>query len=162
MTSNDPIAEARRQWQAHGWGEAATGMAAVTSVVRLNQLFQARAEAALKPFGITFSRFEVLRLLLFSRSRALPMSVVSSRLQVHPASATSSVDRLVKDGLVRREPNPDDGRGVLVSVTDQGIALMSGATAALNEMFVDLALDPDDQEALVAIAARYRQAVENG
>ena len=31
MLSFDPIAEARRQWEAHGWHEAAPGMAAVAA-----------------------------------------------------------------------------------------------------------------------------------
>ena len=35
---SDPIEEARRQWVAHGWAEAADGMAAVTSIVRAQQI----------------------------------------------------------------------------------------------------------------------------
>ena len=41
----DPIAEAERQWVAHGWPDAALGMAAVTSVMRAHQLMLASVDA---------------------------------------------------------------------------------------------------------------------
>ena len=72
----DPIAEARRQWQDHGWVEAADGMAAVTSVFRAQQIYLARIDAVLRPLGLTFARYEVLMLLLFSRAGALPLNKV--------------------------------------------------------------------------------------
>ena len=40
----DPIAEATRQWETRGWADAAPGMAAVTSVMRVQQLLLARVE----------------------------------------------------------------------------------------------------------------------
>ncbi|HZD21811.1 MAG TPA: MarR family transcriptional regulator, partial [Acidimicrobiia bacterium] len=48
-TIRDPIAEARRQWIAHGWEEAASGMAAVTTITRVQQILEARVEQALAP-----------------------------------------------------------------------------------------------------------------
>ncbi|MEL4358217.1 MULTISPECIES: MarR family winged helix-turn-helix transcriptional regulator [unclassified Luteococcus] len=156
--SSDPIAEAKRQWAAHGWEHAAPGMATVVSVVRVHQLMMSRIEQELKPFGITFSRFELLALLMFSSSRALPMSKVSARLQVHPASVTNTVDRLVRDGLVERRPNPDDGRGQLVGITDQGITLVHGAVEVLNRVFTDLGLDDEERDQLSALCNVYRRA----
>ncbi|MEL4505007.1 MarR family transcriptional regulator [Luteococcus sp. H138] len=155
---SDPIAEAQRQWVAHGWEHAAPGMAAVVSLVRVHQLMMSRIEHELKPFGITFSRFELLALLMFSSSRALPMSKVSARLQVHPASVTNTVDRLVNDGLVERHPNPDDGRGLLVGITDQGIALVHSAAAVLNQVFTDLGLDEAERDQLTGLCNTYRRA----
>lgn len=59
----DPIAEVKRQWIAHGWESAADGMSAVTSVMRAHQLMLADVDRALKPFTLTFARYEMLRLL---------------------------------------------------------------------------------------------------
>src|SRR5690606_2710750 len=70
----DPIAEARRQWIAHGWTEAAAGMTAVTSIMRAHQLLLARVDATLKPFGLTFARYELLTLLSFTREGRMPMA----------------------------------------------------------------------------------------
>ena len=89
----DPIREAHRQWAAHGWGEAADGMAMVTSVVRAQQLLMERIDAALRPLDLTFARYEVLQLLAFSRSGSMPMTRLGSLLQVHPTSVTSAVGR---------------------------------------------------------------------
>jgi hypothetical protein len=107
----DPIAQARRLWAEHGWAEAAPGMAAVTSLMRAQQIVAARVDEALKPFGLSFARYEVLMLLLFSRRGSLPMARIGERLQVHPASVTNAVDRLEAQGLVRRSPHPTDRRG---------------------------------------------------
>ena len=95
----DPIGEAHRQWVAHGWADAADGMAMVTSVVRAQQLLMERIDAVLRPRGLTFARYEVLRLLSFTRAAAMPMSRLGSLLQVHPTSVTSAVDRLVRPGI---------------------------------------------------------------
>ena len=47
----DPIAEATRHWRDRGWTDAAPGMAAVTSIMRAQQIVQARVDAQLKPLG---------------------------------------------------------------------------------------------------------------
>ena len=110
----DPIEEAKRQWVAHGWAPAAEGMAAVTSVMRAQQIMQARVDEVLRPYDLTFARYEMLMLLHFSRRGSLPVTKASARLQVHPTSVTNAVDRLEAAGLVRRTPHPTDGRATLV------------------------------------------------
>ena len=72
--NRDPIAEARRNWERQGWDDVAAPMAAVTSIMRAQQILLARAHKALKPFSLTFARFELLALLDFSRERRMPMS----------------------------------------------------------------------------------------
>ena len=67
----DPIAEARRQWERHGWAEPAA-MAAATSIVRAHQLVLSAVDGALRPFGLTFARYEALVLLSFSRRGRCP------------------------------------------------------------------------------------------
>ena len=128
----DPIREAHRQWVAHGWGEAADGMAMVTSVVRAQQLLMERIDAALRPLDLTFARYEVLQLLAFSRSGSMPMTRLGSLLQVHPTSVTSAVGRLVAQGYVERVRSEDDRRVVRAVLTDAGRAAVEKATEALN------------------------------
>src|SRR5436305_1648240 len=106
-------------------------MRAATSIMRAHQLLLSRLDGILKPHDLTFARYEALVLLRFSRSGALPLSVIGDRLMVHPTSITNIVDRLVRQGLVERRPNPRDGRGVLASLTGDGRALVERATADL-------------------------------
>ena len=128
----DPIREAQRQWVAHGWADAADGMAMVTSVVRAQQLLMERIDAALRPLDLTFARYEVLQLLAFSRSGSMPMTRLGSLLQVHPTSVTSAVGRLVAQGYVERVRSEDDRRVVRAVLTDAGRAAVERATEALN------------------------------
>ncbi|MBM7507783.1 MarR family transcriptional regulator [Nocardioides sp. 31GB23] len=132
MSERDPIREAHRQWVAHGWPEAADGMALVTSVVRVQQLLSGRIEAVLRPLDLTFARYEVLRLLSFSSAGRLPMMRLGSLLQVHPASVTSAVDRLERQGFVRRVRGDGDRRVVLAEITDAGREVVERATEGLN------------------------------
>ncbi|RPI24620.1 MAG: MarR family transcriptional regulator [Actinobacteria bacterium] len=136
----DPIAEARRQWEHHGWGEAAPGMAAVTTVVRVHQIVTSRVEEALAPLRLSFARFEILRLLGFSRAGSLPMGKIGERLQVHPASVTSAVKRLERDGLVTRRVDGEDNRVVLAALSDEGRRILVPATERINEVFRSLGL----------------------
>ena len=155
----DPIEEAHRQWTAHGWGDVADGMAAVTSVMRAQQIMMARVDEALKPTGLTFARYELLALLSFTRSGAMPMAKASARLQVHPTSVTNAVDRLESAGLVKRVPHPSDRRATLIEITDAGKELVLEATEQLNtKVFGQPGLESEKLDQLVRIIAELRRA----
>lgn len=155
-THRDPIAEARRQWEAHGWGDAAPGMAAVTTIVRANQILVSEVETTLAPLGLTFARFEILRLLGFSRAGRLPMGKISDRLQVHPASVTSAVKRLERDGLIERVSDEEDNRVVLAVLLDQGRKTLAVATDRINNVFESIGLTADELEGLIELLNSLR------
>jgi DNA-binding MarR family transcriptional regulator len=127
----DPIEEAARQWSAR-WG-GVEEMRAVTSLMRAQQLVLGELDELLRPYGLTFARYEALVLLTFSRRGSLPLGKMGSRLQVHPTSITSIIDRLERDGLARRRAHPDDRRTVLAEITHAGRRLVEKATADLVE-----------------------------
>ncbi|MFA9430335.1 MarR family winged helix-turn-helix transcriptional regulator [Egicoccus sp. AB-alg2] len=129
----DPIAEAERNWRAHGW-PAPAAMAAVTSITRAHQILLRRVDEVLRPLGLTFARYEALVLLHFSREGELPLGKMGARLQVHPASVTNAVDRLEAAGYVRRAAHPTDGRTTLARITPTGREVVETATAALGEI----------------------------
>jgi DNA-binding MarR family transcriptional regulator len=153
----DPIEEARRQWRAHGWEAAAPGMAAVTSIMRAHQIYLARVDAALRPFDLTFARYELLMLLRFSRTGALPLSRVGARLQVHPASVTNVVDRLEAQALITRLPHPTDRRTTLAKILPEGRRVVELATAALNDqVFTEPGLADDQADSLFSLIRSLR------
>lgn len=157
MTQTDPIREAQRQWVAHGWADAANGMALVTSVVRVHQLVMERIDAVLRPRDLTFARYEILRLLAFTREGAMPMSKLGSLLQVHPTSVTSAVDRLVKQGYVQRDRSAADRRVVLASITEEGRVAVEAATVDLNrEVFARDKLPHEEAVALTGALTDLR------
>lgn len=153
----DPIMRAASLWTERVG--PATTMAAVTSVMRVQQILLSSVDALLRPHGLTFARYEALVLLTFSRTGRLPMRVMGERLQLHPTSVTNIVDRLQADGLVRRTPHPTDRRATLVEITDEGSALMERATAAVTAVDFGLTgLDPDEQTRLTELLGKVRHA----
>jgi len=127
----DPIERAAAIWQRR-FGEA-RAMAAVTSVMRAHQILLGELDALLRPFGLTFARYEALVLLSFSRAGALPMRLIGERLMVHPTSVTNTIDRLERAGLVTRKPNPADRRGTLAEITAAGRKVVAEATQVLMD-----------------------------
>lgn len=125
----DPIARAAETWESR-FGDA-KAMAAVTAIMRVQQILLSQLDALLRPHGLTFARYEALVLLSFSRDGALPMRLIGERLMVHPTSVTNTIDRLERQHLVARKPNPRDGRGTLAEITPDGRAVMQRATADL-------------------------------
>ena len=114
-------------------------MSAATSITRANQLVIGRINEALAPFDLTFSRFEALVLLQFSRRGSLPLGKMGNRLMVHPTSVTNAIDRLERDGLVRRVPHSEDRRTVLAEITDEGRRVVIKAADALADIEFGLA-----------------------
>jgi DNA-binding MarR family transcriptional regulator len=139
----DPIDEAARQW-GRRW-DGVPAMHAVTSLMRVQQLVLGRLDGILKPHGLTFARYEALVLLCFSSRGSLPLGKMGERLQVHPTSITSIVQRLEADGLVTRRPHPEDGRAILAEVTDAARGLVEKATADLVDADFALGSLRDDE-----------------
>lgn len=153
----DPIEAAHRLWVEHGWESAADGMAAVTAITRAWQIVQSRVDAVLKPRNLTFARYEVLMLLLFSSAGQIPMSKVGQRLQVHPTSVTNAVDRLQQAGLVSRTPHQSDARSTLVGLTELGRETALAATKELNaEVFEQPGMSPARLRTLHGVLKAYR------
>ncbi|HET8604185.1 MAG TPA: MarR family transcriptional regulator [Marmoricola sp.] len=152
MLPFDPIDEAARQW-----GQRWSGvpqMHAVTSLMRVQQIVLGRLDALLRPLELSFARYEALVLLTFSSRGSLPLGKMGERLQVHPTSVTSIVDRLEKAGLVVRKPHPEDGRAVLAEITSAGRELVERATQVLLE--ADFGLGALDEAALRALSELLR------
>nr|WP_157169123.1 MarR family transcriptional regulator [Streptomyces typhae] len=148
----DPIARADELWKQR-WGSV-PAMGAITSIMRAQQILLAEVDAVVKPYGLTFARYEALVLLSFSKAGELPMSKIGERLMVHPTSVTNTVDRLVRSGLVDKRPNPNDGRGTLASITEKGREVVEGATREL--MAMDFGLGVYDAEECAEIFALLR------
>jgi DNA-binding MarR family transcriptional regulator len=155
----DPISEAHRQWSSR-WPAHADQMAAITSVMRVQQLLLSRVEDTLKPYGLTFASYEALQLLAFTRRGSLPMGKMGMRLMVHPASVTNAITRLESRGLVQRQLSPADRRVVLATITEAGRDVAREATFALNEASFGLTgLTPEQVADATALLRAIRIAV---
>lgn len=153
----DPIDEAARQWAARWNG--VPQMHAVTSLMRVQQVVLAQLDEILKPHGLSFARYEALVLLTFSSHGSLPLGKMGERLQVHPTSVTSIIDRLERTGHVIRRPHPQDGRAVLAEITASGRAVVEAATADLvGSDFALAAVPAEDLRTLSELLRPIRRA----
>jgi DNA-binding MarR family transcriptional regulator len=153
----DPIERAGEIWTRR-IGDP-TAMRLATSIMRVQQLISAELDAALRPYGITFARYEVLALISFSADGTLPLSKIGERLMVHPTSVTNAMDRLESQGLVRRLPDEADRRRTLAALTDEGRATLAAATDALMAVdFAVVGLDPAAQDDAYALLRSFRAA----
>lgn len=140
----DAIEVARNRWSER-WPDAAEAMAAATSIMRAQQIVLTAVDTALRPYGLTFARFEALVLLSFTRTGRLPLGKMGQRLMIHPTSVTNIIDRLVADRLVERIPHPSDRRTTLAQITPAGRALVVRTTEAVNDAHFGLGVLDDDE-----------------
>ena len=153
----DPIARAAELWRAR-IGDA-TAMAAVTNIMRVQQILQRVVDGALAAHGLTFARYEALVLLSFARSGSLSMSMMGQRLQLHPTSVTNIVDRLEADMLIKRIPHPTDRRATLVELTVAGLDVLTAATSAVTSVDFGLTgLTPHQTDTLTALLTKVRRS----
>ncbi len=156
----DPVADAREVWRSKGWNSAAAGMATITSIMRAHQLFLAEANDVLRPFDLTFARYEVLAWLAWNADcGTLSLTQISERLQVTPATVTKAIDRLEADELIHRLPHPSDARTTLAEITSRGRKVVERATAELNEkVFEAVRLSEPEMEQLFGLLVKIRVA----
>jgi DNA-binding MarR family transcriptional regulator len=104
------------------------------------------AEGQLREFlrvrhDTTLPRFDVLAA-LYRRREGVTMGELSRLLLVSNGNATTVVDRLERDGLVRRTPSEADRRTVHVALTPEGLGQFEGLAvdheAEVNRLFATL------------------------
>lgn len=107
--------------------------------------------------GVSLADYEILVELSEQPGRRLRMSELAARVAHSKSRVSHQIRRLETKGLVRREECPDDGRGVLAWLTENGIDLLRRAApthlAGVREHMIDL-LDPDEQRVVARVFQR--------
>ncbi len=125
--------------------------ALVFSFLSAADAVEARLEAALDPTGLSLAKLAVLQFLAEAKE-ALPLSDLAARQHCVRSNITQLVDRLEKDGLVRRRAAADDRRSVLAELTPAGQQAHAKGVRALAEA----------QRAIVrALKAREATSLQN-
>jgi DNA-binding MarR family transcriptional regulator len=157
--SPDHLTEAKLRWIEHGWPDADL-MVTATSIMRLSRLVSSHIDAALRPLDLSYARFETLSILFFEKDNVLPLGKLSERLQVHPATVTSIVDRLEQQGLVRRARREGDRRIVLAELLDPGRELVQRANeVVVREVLPKMRLPKKDQDKLYELLGTIRRSI---
>lgn len=97
---------------------------------RLHDRLLQELDSVYQAHGLNAASFDVLATL---RRAGAPYALSPSELiewtMVTSGTMTNRLDRLASKGLIERKPNPDDGRGAVVALTDEGFALIDKVVA---------------------------------
>ena len=135
----------------------------VLGIVFTATLLQKHGGRLLRAHGLTDAQFNVLMLLHHQGQRGRMSQIRLGRLLlVNRSNVTGLVDRMERDGLVRREDDPDDRRVNLVAITDRGMQVLEGAMAEYYPMLDEVMAGVGDQEreVLMDLLARVRKRVQ--
>ena len=90
-------------------------------LVRAYQAFERYSAADIARRGLTPAQFDVLATL--GNTQGMNPKTLGARTLITKGTLTGVIDRLLAKGLVRRDPDPQDGRGQIVRLTPAGQAL---------------------------------------
>lgn len=80
---------------------------------------------ALKPYDITTSQFNVLRILRGQKGKPANLCTIQDRMIHKMSNTTRLVDKLISKGLVNRNTCEQNRRKVEIFITDEGLTLLS-------------------------------------
>ncbi|MCO5732745.1 MarR family winged helix-turn-helix transcriptional regulator [Rhizobium sp. SSA_523] len=130
---------------------------------RLHTRLSREIEAVLVRHGLNRASFDVLATL---RRAGAPFHLSPGDLlaatMVTSGTMTNRIDQLEKQKLVARLPNPEDGRSVLIGLTDAGLALIDQAVTdhVANQHRLTAMLEREEFEQLDALLAAYLERID--
>jgi DNA-binding MarR family transcriptional regulator len=137
----------------------------LSRVDRLSRHLDRARRSAFERSDLDSWEFDVLSALRRAGSpfQLSPKSLLQQTL-VSSGTMTNRIDRLVARGLVERRTDPNDGRGILVQMTAQGLARVDAAITRLVDAEADLleSLSPGDQERLAGLLRKLSLGFDAG
>jgi DNA-binding MarR family transcriptional regulator len=129
----------------------------------INRRMKHALKETLVPYGLTPEDWHVLSpLRLRKEGKRSSPGALARDLELSSGAMTSRLDRLEELGFVRRLPDPNDRRGVVVELTDEGRAAWDAAAEVQGrkEAFFASALSPEEQRQLNALLRKLMLAFE--
>lgn len=116
-------------------------------VNRTARLLRRLADRRLAPLGLSSGYLPVLTALM--PGEQLSQKVLTERAGIEQPTMAATLGRMERDGVIARQPDPDDGRSALFRLTPQALAKVAAISAAIDGV-------SDDALARVDAADRTR------
>lgn len=97
----------------------------VIALIKYNCKVNESVSKALKPFGVSFQQFNVLRILRGQKGVAANLSTVHERMVNRTSNTTRIIDKLSDKNLVKRNICKDNRRKIELFITNEGLKLLS-------------------------------------
>lgn len=132
---------------------------ALLSVLRTAAVLEHRLSEALKPYGITHTQYNVLRILRGAGTTGLCGREVAERLVSKVPDISRLLDRMEEMQLVDRERDPADRRHVTARISRQGLRVLDQTTPQLEaiERTRFAGLEPERVKFLIEVLAQIRE-----
>lgn len=150
--ARDLVDRSMKQWSTQRPDLDASALGVVSRVLILAGRLERLADRALEPFGLSLWQLDVLGAIARSGPPyALHPKQLSRSVFLSTGAMTNRIDRLEQAGLVERKADPNDRRGVLVALTEKGLAVTQQAIAArFEEARANVAALSEDERELLA------------
>lgn len=138
-------------------------MGVIGRISRISRHLDQLLQKNYSKFGLNGGEFDVLATLRRSgKPYQLTPTQLFNSLMLSSGAMTNRLDRLEDVGLIKRMPNPEDRRGILVTLTEQGVELIDKAYAAhiANEQQMLASLTKTEQEALIDLLRKMLLSFE--
>jgi DNA-binding MarR family transcriptional regulator len=118
--AEDSVARVIAGWRASRPDLNVEAIGVTARLARLHALVASRLATVIERFGLRGTDFGVLATLVRLAGEGVSQRRLGAELGLSPGTISLRIDRLVGEGLAERHPDPDDGRGALVSITEAG------------------------------------------
>ena len=151
--NRDTIDKLQKDWSEQRPDLDPEPMGVVLRIQALAKILGEQTSVRLQEYNLQWWQYDVLSTLRRQGEPfTLPATALAESAMLTSGAMTNRIDRLEEQDLVRRTKDPEDGRKVLVKLTDKGLKLIEGATEALFETAMD---------ALESLSARQRVSLAN-
>jgi DNA-binding MarR family transcriptional regulator len=152
------------QWERERPDLDVTATGILGRISRIAALVEQEMDRVFAPHGLTGGDFVVLAGLRRSgKPYQLTPTALSQATMVSSGGTTKRLDRLESRGLIRRDPDPTDRRGTLVTLTPAGLATINAVATehTQNEKRLVATLSPNQQDTLTQLLRKLLVALEN-
>ena len=129
------------------------------AILRGGHLVTLAMEEALAPHGVSLGEYELLSMLAEAPGQRRRMAELADLVVQARSRVSHTASRLGRRGWVRRVPADDDGRGVLLSLTDEGYAVVQRLAPVHVASVRAALLDHLDRDHLLSHGEQMRRVV---
>jgi MarR family transcriptional regulator, 2-MHQ and catechol-resistance regulon repressor len=133
------------------------------NLIRAGTLLYRQMEDYLFRYGLTLPQGNVLWTLNARAPDAgMPITEIANSQGVSKANMTGIIDRMEREGLVRRVPDPNDRRVTLIEMTDKAKILMQTLTPTYEQHVAEMLnsiLNEQEQAQMIQMMVKLRQSL---
>jgi MarR family transcriptional repressor of emrRAB len=163
MSDFGPTEKRLRRVQARVPGFPFEEMLLVRMAYHLQKSLRDRSNAALKKYALGDTHYHVLAILYGSADETATATDLSEACNEKPANLTRVCDELAAKSLIKRSPKLGDRRAVMISLSEQGRALIERILPEVSSDITSVYADftPAELEQLTTLTARVLRNLDD-